>query len=667
MAWSTTLLLLFLARRGDTSPRVHDGDSWSHNDDESAVDQTSSSANYTYVDEAMLDDVCPLSNKSATSKYGFLTAADCGSAACCTFTPLTHYIVTWQRYEIEPVTVGAEVVVIDTEQGLTSTSTEVITTGIVLTLNGEKTTLNPNLWVKDGTFDGGSDVPTRSTIVTDAYDSSYTIKYPTPYVELEKYLYWYGSIPIVSAGATSCLQQRSNPYSRGAGWSVPSPTFVSTPEMTADPTDPKGLFYILKGNAGGPGQQIPGANFGISSGKGPDIGKLTCGGALATELLESWRPTELVISVYSSCLCDTEHKAPAAPVSTVSFLLTPTTRFARLAPTTTDSPIAGQRISNNAAVETSSPEFNTNTDTARSIPINTVGQPSKGSGEQRHSQASNSISTEASADLLQNTGPLSTRRVETPKVSSPTPSVPSAKPSMPVKDTASASQSASITNAASSRIVSSIEPSVTPSSLSPEGSRVSTPTAQDKIELQDTQTQSDTANPLESARLETPSRSGTSLLLSPIPKGSTDPALSSQRPTTPQGVQNEPITANSQSQQSASFRTASSPEQSGQTPPSSKASVDTAASPQRTTESPSVLAEPVPTSSRSAEASSDTPAAAVVVADGQLSMVSVEPSSQSGPLSQSSERNRDKFSRVSDYRILANYKHRSRYQNIEPD
>ncbi|CAK1366284.1 unnamed protein product [Cercospora beticola] len=414
--------------------------------------------------------------------------------------------------------------------------------------------------------------------------------------------------------------------------------------MTVDPTIPKGLFYTLLGEHG---QQIPGGDWNADAwrtrkGERTEQGTreaLPCGGYLAAELLESWRPADLIVSVYSSCFCEYNVYAPASAAETVSFLLEKSTSYGRLTPKATDLPLAGQRNSNNAASETSRPEPDTKTSTAlASIPISTVGQPSTRSGEQSPSQASESISTEADAGLLQNAGQQSTRTAESAVISSPMASGSPAKPSTPVKDTASASPSASVSNAASSRIVSSVQPSVTPSSSSPEGSRGSTPTAQDKIEPQDAQTQSDTANSLESARLETASRSEALLSLSsPLAEDSTDPALSSQRTTPPQGVPTEPSTVNSQPGESASFRFAASSEQSG-TPPlsSSEVSTDPVPSSQRTTESPSVLVKPVPASSQSAATSSDAPAAAVVVADGQLSMVSVESSSESGALSQSS-------------------------------
>ncbi|KAK4635525.1 hypothetical protein CLAFUR4_01817 [Fulvia fulva] len=68
-----------------------------------------------------------------TGFSNFLTtsATRCGSAACCTFTPLTQFVVTWSEVTKQPVAVGPEVVVIDTVRGVTTTTTEVVTKGIL--------------------------------------------------------------------------------------------------------------------------------------------------------------------------------------------------------------------------------------------------------------------------------------------------------------------------------------------------------------------------------------------------------------------------------------------------------------------------------------------------------------------------------------------------------
>ncbi|KAI5364148.1 hypothetical protein Slin14017_G061120 [Septoria linicola] len=227
---------------------------------------------------------CPIT--TADTYYDppqFLAASQpiCGSAACCTFWPMVWPVLTWSKLSIDPVTVGTEIIVIDKEQGITTTTTEVISKGIVATLNGDVTTFDPTMWLNDGTFDGGLNVPTRSTVVTDVYSNIHTIQFPSAFVNLTKELDWYGSIPIVSANATSCYQNtRSAPR-------VSSPTFVSTPKMTADPTDPKGLFYSFIGHAG---QQVPGGSSSI------------CDPNAASTMLQSWQPTDLIVSVYASCL-----------------------------------------------------------------------------------------------------------------------------------------------------------------------------------------------------------------------------------------------------------------------------------------------------------------------------------------------------------------------------
>ncbi|PPJ53774.1 hypothetical protein CBER1_04548 [Cercospora berteroae] len=666
MVWKKTLLLLSLARRGLTSSRVkdseQDSDSWSYSDDESASNRTSSGTSYINADDPMPEDLCPFLVNSTTYDYDrFLTkaATDCGSVACCRFKPLTHNIMTWKKMDIAPVTVGVEVFIIDQEQDMTLTATEIITTAIVATFLGGVTTLDPSLWIKDGTFDGGYDVPTTSTTTTDRYNSTYTVKYPSVFVDLEIDMEWYGSLPIVSAGVTTCLQ---NDLTRSP---VPSPTYVSTPEMTVDPTEPKGIFYTLVGNNGIPDQQVPAADWGFGF-DNRRIGN-TCGGDLAKELYNSWQPTEPLISIYSTCTCELVQAAPGGLVATVSVLLDRTTRFDRLTPTATESAQAGQKISDTAATETSSPELETKTDTSpTSISVNTVGRPTTEMNEQRPSRSSDSVSTTEDAGPLQAFGPQSETRTAEPLVASgPALSVSPNKPSTPVQNADDASRSASISNAASSRIEHSIQKSVEPSSSSAEGSSGPTRTAQDTV-----RPQSDSANSLQSATVGTASRSGTSIpLSSPVPGGSRDSALSSQRTTPPQGVQTESINVNSQLEDSANFRIASSYEQSGQPPPSSPgASTDPGLSSQRTTQSPSHLAKPVTASSQSAATSSDAPPAAVVVANGQLSMVSVEPSSQSGALSLSSiERDWNNLPRISPYRILADYTYRSGYRNIEPD
>ncbi|KJX97706.1 hypothetical protein TI39_contig469g00008 [Zymoseptoria brevis] len=239
------------------------------------------------------------------------TATSCGAKPCCTFQPIVAYEYTWQSVSKQPVTVGTEVVIIDTALGITTTTTEIITTGIVVTLPGEPTptTLDPSQWLSNGGFDPGYDVPTRSTILTDSFDNVQTIRYPSGYVDMEAELRWYGSIPIVSAGTTSCYQNTAKLSS------IASPTYISTQTQTVDPEDPKGIFYSYGATKG---LQMPGASGG------------SCGGVYATQLLQSWNPTDLVVSVYSSCLCSGAVPLPATPLNTASFLLASTTRFARL-------------------------------------------------------------------------------------------------------------------------------------------------------------------------------------------------------------------------------------------------------------------------------------------------------------------------------------------------
>jgi hypothetical protein len=62
-------------------------------------------------------------------------------------------------------------------QDITSTITEVVTTDVVVSLPGELgfTTLNPAQWLKDGVFDPGYDIPTRTTVMTDNYNSTTTV------------------------------------------------------------------------------------------------------------------------------------------------------------------------------------------------------------------------------------------------------------------------------------------------------------------------------------------------------------------------------------------------------------------------------------------------------------------------------------------------------------
>lgn len=83
----------------------HDDDSFTYMDDESASNHTSS----IYADDAMPGDICPFAIDQYTTDYDFVTmsATKCGSTACCKFQPLTQYILTWKKYEIEPVTVGS--------------------------------------------------------------------------------------------------------------------------------------------------------------------------------------------------------------------------------------------------------------------------------------------------------------------------------------------------------------------------------------------------------------------------------------------------------------------------------------------------------------------------------------------------------------------------------
>ncbi|SMY29119.1 unnamed protein product [Zymoseptoria tritici ST99CH_1A5] len=254
---------------------------------------------------------CPLGSGYEWPTFLTTTATSCGAKPCCTFQPLVAFEYTWQSVSKQPVTVGTEVVIIDTALGITTTTTEIITTGIVVTLPGEPTptTLDPSQWLSGGAFDPGYDVPTRSTVLTDSFDNVQTIRYPSGYVDMEAELRWYGSIPIVSAGTTSCYQNT------GSLSSIASPTYISTETQTVDPEDPKGIFYSYGATKG---LQMPGASGG------------SCGGVYATQLLQSWNPTDLVVSVYSSCLCSGAVPLPATPLNTASFLLASTTRFARL-------------------------------------------------------------------------------------------------------------------------------------------------------------------------------------------------------------------------------------------------------------------------------------------------------------------------------------------------
>ncbi|CAK1366283.1 unnamed protein product [Cercospora beticola] len=183
MTWMRALLLLFLARGGNTASRGEDRkddeNSSSFSDDESAYNNTSPNEGNENSDGEALAKTCPITR--ADWPYGdhdFLppSASGCGPVACRTFTPLTNLVMTWTKIDtIHPVTVGAEVVIIDRERNLTSTSTEIITTAIVVDMGGRETTLDPSLWNNNGTFDI-SNVPTKTTTQIDHWGTVHTIK-----------------------------------------------------------------------------------------------------------------------------------------------------------------------------------------------------------------------------------------------------------------------------------------------------------------------------------------------------------------------------------------------------------------------------------------------------------------------------------------------------------
>lgn len=382
--------------------------------------------------------------------------------------------------------------------------------------------------------------------------------YPSAYVLLETEMWWQGSIPIVTAGTTRCLRNH------GSNSPISKPTSVSTPQMTADPTDPKGLFYELVGYG----------NW-----------QMKCGAA--ADVAQSWHPEDLLVSVYSSCYCQPTLDGPVQPLHTAQYLLATETRYARLASAGRSSLIISEPT-NSAPIETSRPEPLENTGTAPVLSsTNTVRQIT---GSQTPSQTLDTISTTRDSGPLQNVvSRPETTTAEPSVVASPTLSISSPQPSSQIKSNGNTSASATTVTSASSRSAPSVEKPVVPpsASSSSEVSMSSAPVAQTATELHSVQTQSD--------------------IVKPQVVHTTSPETGS-------------LTQNS-------------------TPVSSSAlhgSADLGLPSQPTTQSPSVLVKPVAASAQSAATTSDVPAAAVIVADGQLSMVSVEPYNQSGPSPQSS-------------------------------
>ncbi|WPB06392.1 uncharacterized protein RHO25_011049 [Cercospora beticola] len=113
--------------------------------------------------------------------------------------------MTWTKIDtIHPVTVGAEVVIIDRERNLTSTSTEIITTAIVVDMGGRETTLDPSLWNNNGTFEI-SNVPTKTTTQIDHWGTVHTM-----FVSLHAKALDYSSLTILENNRQHTLIWRRN-------------------------------------------------------------------------------------------------------------------------------------------------------------------------------------------------------------------------------------------------------------------------------------------------------------------------------------------------------------------------------------------------------------------------------------------------------------------------
>ena len=152
-----------------------------------------------------------------------------------TKTPLepTGYATKYTWYQsIKPTIVGTVYVVINNfgqTKTVTSSNTEVLASHSGLVQNGSLQLLTR------------TDVNAAGTVTYPILlhgNSSTILTYPTPYSNVDPYIYWYGVFPTILDGIDCCTVQ---------GTSSPTPSHYPfiTPTATADEADPSGWLYAV--------------------------------------------------------------------------------------------------------------------------------------------------------------------------------------------------------------------------------------------------------------------------------------------------------------------------------------------------------------------------------------------------------------------------------------